>query len=259
MTGDSGAATARALSALPTSSWRAMHDVQWPGRRMASIEHLVVGPPGVFVIASLGVRSEPSPHGDLMREAALARVADCALAIGERFGIDPTLVTPVLCVSGGTVAVGHARGVLVCSTLDLVQVLQSQEEVLLRVHVDEVFARLQEGMPSATYWAGAHSSGRESSGFGGPRQPSRPVDTQVVRREKVAKPLPWEPGTEVSPAMTTKGRSGFLATSKKAWPAVRRTSRRPRVIRTCARDAVSRVNSLPSASRTVRRSPMAVS
>ena len=44
--------TARALAALPELDWRVFHDVHWPGRRYANIDHVVVGPGGVFVIDS---------------------------------------------------------------------------------------------------------------------------------------------------------------------------------------------------------------
>ena len=44
-------ATAQILSTLPPS-WTALHDVKWPGRRFANIDHIVVGPAGVFVVDS---------------------------------------------------------------------------------------------------------------------------------------------------------------------------------------------------------------
>jgi len=41
--------TAEALAALPPG-WVVLHEVAWPGRRYANIDHVVVGPGGVFVI-----------------------------------------------------------------------------------------------------------------------------------------------------------------------------------------------------------------
>ena len=43
-------ATAEALEALPRDRWRVLHDVPWPGRPRDVVEHVVVGPAGVFVI-----------------------------------------------------------------------------------------------------------------------------------------------------------------------------------------------------------------
>ena len=47
----SARATARALTGLP-SGWTVLHDRVGPGRRGARIDHVVVGPGGVFVIAT---------------------------------------------------------------------------------------------------------------------------------------------------------------------------------------------------------------
>ena len=37
---------------LPPHEWTSFHDVRWPGMRWESLDHVVVGPPGVFVIDS---------------------------------------------------------------------------------------------------------------------------------------------------------------------------------------------------------------
>ena len=42
--------TARALAQLAAHEWRVIHDVPWPGRRFANIDHVVVGTGGIFVI-----------------------------------------------------------------------------------------------------------------------------------------------------------------------------------------------------------------
>lgn len=49
---DGEAATAQALDALPKDQWTVFHDVRWPGRKLANVDHVVVGPGGVFVIDS---------------------------------------------------------------------------------------------------------------------------------------------------------------------------------------------------------------
>lgn len=42
--------TAAALDDLAGRGWTTFHDVRWPGRPRANIDHIVVGPTGVFVI-----------------------------------------------------------------------------------------------------------------------------------------------------------------------------------------------------------------
>ena len=43
--------TAEALAALGPE-WVVLHDQRWPGRRLANIDHVVIGPGGIFVIDS---------------------------------------------------------------------------------------------------------------------------------------------------------------------------------------------------------------
>lgn len=53
------AATARLLAGLPGSRWAVMHDLEVPGSR-ANIDHLVIGPTGVWVIDTKTRRGQPS-------------------------------------------------------------------------------------------------------------------------------------------------------------------------------------------------------
>ncbi|MFC7725319.1 nuclease-related domain-containing protein [Nocardioides sp. GCM10028917] len=42
-------AVATALAALP-AGWVVLHDLAWPGRQRANLDHVVIGPGGVFVV-----------------------------------------------------------------------------------------------------------------------------------------------------------------------------------------------------------------
>lgn len=109
--------TARALVALPTE-WTVMHHVQWPGRTGADVDHVVVGPGGVFVIDSSPAR----------RAAASAcAVAADVLAIGASLNRD--IVHPVLC-HGGNHSEVAVRDVVVCSPHEIVPLLLSLDRVL---------------------------------------------------------------------------------------------------------------------------------
>jgi hypothetical protein len=196
MTGIS--ATAHALTALPAGRWRVLHSVDGPERRRVRIDHLVVGPAGVFVIGS-----ERPAFGEVAvdtagRGAALAGVADAAIALAEMVpGMDPHLFVPVLCTSDDEQTPGRIHDVLVCSTTDLAGVLMQQEETLTRFYVDDVFGRLQRALPSAMFATGLGSTRVQ----GEPALPMRP--RRVERSETTTKHLPWTPGTEVSPAVQT--------------------------------------------------------
>ena len=77
--------TASALSQLGPE-WTAWHDLRWPGRRYANIDHLVVGPGGIFVIDSknwsgdISVRDGVLRQNGYRRESAVAACAYSALA-----------------------------------------------------------------------------------------------------------------------------------------------------------------------------------
>ena len=85
---DGEAATAQVLQTLPPG-WVVLHDLRWPGRRFANIDHVVIGPPGVFVIDSknwsgrIDVRHDVLRQNGRQREKAVAGAADSALALAE--------------------------------------------------------------------------------------------------------------------------------------------------------------------------------
>ena len=114
---DAAEQTARALVALPTE-WTVLHHVRWPGRSGATIDHVVVGPGGVFVIDS----SQP-----LKSTASACAVAADVLAIGA--SLDRGMVHPVLCFAGEHAEV-DVRDVVVCSPEEIVPLLLSLDRVL---------------------------------------------------------------------------------------------------------------------------------
>ena len=69
------------------AEWTALHDVRWPGRRFANIDHIVIGPGGIFVVDSKNWSGNLTFSGGVLRqngrsrEPAVARCADSALAV----------------------------------------------------------------------------------------------------------------------------------------------------------------------------------
>ena len=84
-------ATADVLAVLP-AGWTALHDVRWPKRRLANIDHIVVGPGGVFVIDSknwsghVSIEDGRLRQNGRFRDKAVAGCADAGLAIAEIAG-----------------------------------------------------------------------------------------------------------------------------------------------------------------------------
>lgn len=149
-------ATARALTALP-KDWVVLHDVRWPGRRFANIDHVIVGPAGVFVVDSklwagtLTVINEVLRQNGFKRETAVAAVADSAIAVSELVpGLDPYLVKPVLCFVRDQEVTGSVRDVLVCSTTNIVATLTGRASLLDEAGRRRVLAALEQSLQSAS-------------------------------------------------------------------------------------------------------------
>jgi hypothetical protein len=146
-------ATAKALASLPSDSWVVLHDVRWPGRPFANLDHVAIGPSGVFVIDSKNwsgsvqlagpvLRQDGRPRG---RDLVSARAAAAAVARQLLF-LPSAQVSSVLCFVGKDVT-GWAGPVLVCNTSNIAHVLTSRRSVmtpdLVRAVAHELRGRLQ--------------------------------------------------------------------------------------------------------------------
>jgi hypothetical protein len=176
-------ATAGALTVLP-AGWTALHDVRWPNRRLANIDHIVVGPGGIFVIDSKNWSGHISvEHGRLrqngrLREKAVAGCADAGLAIAEIAGAHADKVYPILCFVGQPDVAGWCRDVMVCSTDNVTRLLLTRPQVLDPTEVAGTRLRLEAQLRAA---AGATpSTGRSQL----PRPAKKSVRTTRGRSRK---------------------------------------------------------------------------
>jgi hypothetical protein len=149
--------TANALAMLPASGWFVLHDVRWPGKRLANIDHVVVGPGGVFVIDSkawsgvVDVRDGVLRQNGYKREEAVASAADAAMAVAEQVpGLDPDVAKPVLCFAGDHELEGWVRDVMLCTPANLVAMLMSRPQMLETPAVRRTLLGLQEALKAAT-------------------------------------------------------------------------------------------------------------
>lgn len=137
-------ATAAALAALPADSWSVFHDLRWPGRPFANVDHVAIGPAGVFVIDSknwsgrVDVSDNVLRQNGRRREPAVNGVAEAALAVaGLTSALPPGQVFPVLCFVQEDPIAGWARDVMLCSPANIVEMLSTRPPVL-----DEATRRL---------------------------------------------------------------------------------------------------------------------
>lgn len=115
--------TALVLDALPRDDWTVLHDLAWPGRPLANIDHVAIGPPGVFVIDSkhwtgrISVANGAVRQNGRRRDTAAEAAAESALAIREFLKDLPAgVVQSVLCFVRDDEISAQADGTLLCST-----------------------------------------------------------------------------------------------------------------------------------------------
>jgi hypothetical protein len=127
-------AVARALADLP-EGWVALHDLAWPGRQRANLDHVVVGPGGVFVVDAknwsgrVEVRDQVLRQNGRQREQAVVSAAEAAIAL-QGIVPPPAYCMGVLCFVRDEPLTGWARDVMVCSTSNLTSMLLSRPSVL---------------------------------------------------------------------------------------------------------------------------------
>lgn len=129
--------TAGVLAQLPAATWTVFHDLRWPGRRFANVDHVIVGPPGVFVIDSKNWSGSITFKENVLRcngyskEREVVGAAESALAIAQLVPLlRPDLAKPVLCFVRDEPLTGWVRDVMVTSTSTLVPMLESRPAVL---------------------------------------------------------------------------------------------------------------------------------
>jgi hypothetical protein len=136
------AATAAALAELEARGWATFHDVRWPGRQRANIDHVVVGPGGVFVIDSKNWSGDVRVVDGVLRQDGRRREREVAAAAEAALALTPYLgglaATPVLCFTRPEPVEGWARDVMLCSTHDLSARLAAQPAILGRDSISRV-------------------------------------------------------------------------------------------------------------------------
>lgn len=158
----SPATAVQVLGDLPPTGWRVFHDLGWPGRPRTRIDHVVIGPQGVFVVAQNTWPGEVQVDGTVLRVDGHRRTtsaheaADAAAAVSEVLtGLDPAAVLPVVCFVRAEPVFGWVEDVMLCSTQNIVTMLTSRPHVLGETVVQqtaEALARALVPAPAASSW-----------------------------------------------------------------------------------------------------------
>lgn len=177
---DGETATAGVLAELPPG-WTAFHDVRWPGRRLANVDHVLVGPAGIFVIDSKNWSGSITTAGGHLRqngysrEKAVAGAADAALAVAELVSPYGAWVRPAICFVGKDGLLGWCREVMICTTSNVMEMVTTCPVVFSPDHIRDAAMRLDLALRSAT--APPHPQSR-------PRPSVNPVHRPVRSRQR---------------------------------------------------------------------------
>lgn len=135
-----GAEGERVVAALLTQlppEWFVLNDLHWPGREKANIDHVVVGPTGVFVIDAKNWSGSVKVSNGCLRQNGYSRRSatdggmEAARAIGALLpSVNPRHVVPVICFVGEAGANGTVDGVWICTSGTLLSALQAGRPVL---------------------------------------------------------------------------------------------------------------------------------
>lgn len=179
--------TAQVLDELPDDSWVVLHDVPWPGRPKANIDHVAVGPTGIYVIDTknwsghVRVRGGQLLQNGRRRTSTVESASRAAADVATLPGLPRVPVRAVLCFhagSGGAVpeepeaVTGPAGDVIVCGGDDLISVLQVGPPVLVAARVRPVADGLRTALAASRAL---------------PRYPAAPVPVTRARSRRPAR------------------------------------------------------------------------
>jgi len=140
--------TAQLLGPLTAWGFYLLHDRRWPGSTSANIDHLVVGPSGVFVIdtknwsgdltiAANGLWQGQADRGDVLE--SMQQLADSIRDGLAALGLPPSGVRPVIALDGRDQQCVLIRGVWVVGAETLSRQLLGHSKTLTQGQVETVF------------------------------------------------------------------------------------------------------------------------
>ena len=145
------------LAGLEVLGWRVLHDVHWPGRPKANLDHVLVGPGGIVVVDAKNWSGHVEVRGGVLRCANYAKHDVVEAAKGAVAGVaallEPAhrrLVVPVLCFVQQDLAPVLASGVWVMGRDRLAAWLTALPAVLDPNEVYAIWAYLGRTLDGAT-------------------------------------------------------------------------------------------------------------
>lgn len=143
--------TRQALDELPDHDWTVVGDLEWPGGRYGHVDHVVVGPSGVYVIDTKTWGGDVTVFGGVLRyeghaqDSVVASLTEAAASVALLTpGVPQRLVKPVLCVGGGVGMETNLGSLLVCSTDRLASMLEARVHSMSTHQITNASAQLRD-------------------------------------------------------------------------------------------------------------------
>lgn len=147
--------TAQVLADLP-AGWVVLHDLHWPGRPLANLDHVVVGPGGVVVIDSKNWSGKVEVRDGTLRQNGYRRSQACEGAAVATAAVAALLepqhrlrVSAVLCLVGQPTPVAQPRQVHVVGLAELMPFLRSLPIQLAPADVGRIVDHLRRTLSGA--------------------------------------------------------------------------------------------------------------
>jgi hypothetical protein len=132
--GEAQQATAAGLDLLRVLGWLVLHEAAVPGDPEGTIDHVLAGPSGVYVVntvtwsGAINMRSDVLNVGGTNRSEALTQVAAAADAVRALLGGVP--VAPMLCFERLEPVAGVVGDVALCASENILDLLTGQPHLL---------------------------------------------------------------------------------------------------------------------------------
>ncbi|UVJ39703.1 nuclease-related domain-containing protein [Arthrobacter sp. CJ23] len=95
------------LARLAPHGWYMLHDVHWPGRPLANLDHVLVGPGGIVVVDTKNWTGNVTAHGGVLRQNGRSRASAIEGALRQGASVAGLLVPehgtklwPMICLAG---------------------------------------------------------------------------------------------------------------------------------------------------------------
>ncbi|MFY9915813.1 MAG: nuclease-related domain-containing protein [Nocardioidaceae bacterium] len=159
-----------------SSEWKVLHARHWPGRPFDTIDHVAIGPNGVFIVDGVGWRGEVVVTPDALevngriRTAAVHNTQEMAREVALL--LPPHLrdhCYPVICLTREEPISGWVKAVRVCTTVTLAHLIETRDPVLTTAEVASIAVELDGALP-VVHTNADHNRATDAYGGSPPQQ-----------------------------------------------------------------------------------------